>query len=78
MKIKMTGTIMNIKRDGGLVEMEIDVPKGQGQVQDFTGNPDAKSVEGVLVLQLRSIHADRITFGQKMIITVETDQPVDP
>lgn len=78
MKIKMTGTIMNIKRDDGLVEMEIDVPKGQGQVQDFTGNPDAKSVEGVLTILMRAIHADRITFGQKMIITVETDQSVNP
>lgn len=77
MKIKMTGTIMNVKRDNGMVEMEIAIPKGMGSVQDFTGAPDAKSVEGALVIQVRAIHADRIAFGQKMTITVETEPLTD-
>lgn len=72
MKIKFQGTMKDMFREGtGDVRINF---VAKGTVQDARGGPEAKEATVNASILLRFLHAENIRFGQKLTITVDTDE----
>jgi len=72
MKIKFQGTMKDMRREGtGDVRINLT---SNGAVQDARGGPEAKAATIDASIVLRMLHAENLRFGQKLTITLETDE----
>lgn len=59
----------------GAVTIKFDAPPANSHVVDdaLKGAPESKTVPLSGEMQLRSLYADKLRFGQKLRITIEVD-----